>query len=188
LTDEELQEKENKHLVGSRDSGSRQWHRFQQANVFLNQDIDRNHLITIHLIFQIKTIIMASRFAEQDKDTEEKDVFLDEQEGKNKLKKLLQPKKIFTDQFITDFIRQLEKDDKKEKGQGNNDDNDETGELAGQRRMTRAHEKISKFSIVLAHKIAPIIKQYLSMKQDQLLDDFYPTVTIDPSPTEDMAE
>jgi hypothetical protein len=66
--------------------------------------------------------------------------------------------------------------------------NDETGELAGQRRMTRAHEKISKFSIVLAHKIAPIIKQYLSMKQDQLLDDFYPSVTIDPLPTEDMAE
>jgi hypothetical protein len=143
--------------------------------------------------------MMACRFADKDEkkdddddddndDNEEQDIFLQVQEGKNKVKKLLQPKEILTDQFIIDFIRQLEKEDEKEKGQGFNDANDETGELAGQRRMTRAHEKISQFSIVLAHKIAPIIKQYLSMKQDQILDDFYPSVTIDPNPSEDMAE
>jgi hypothetical protein len=126
---------------------------------------------------------------------EEKEEMDPEQEGKKQVKKILLPKEILTDQFIIDFIHQLDKEeenekteDNKGKGNKNDDANDETGELAGQRKMARAHQKISQFSIVLAHRIAPIIKNYLSLKQNQRLDDFFPSVVVDPQPSEDMAE
>lgn len=90
--------------------------------------------------------------------------------------RLLSGKDQLAEKFVLGFVDELEKNK-----------NGPSADDSHQKTLTSAIQKLTKISPILAHRFAPILKEYLSHIHQQDLDQVFANVEALPTPIDDMS-